>query len=104
MEYINFFLILLTLLLLSVTSYENFYGCSNPKLQQFSTENGNICCPASSSGKQWEYINKKCCRNKLPESEYNKLSAKLKKKYKLLSDVPRNKLSDVYCAETKEAF
>jgi hypothetical protein len=93
MEYINFFLILLTLMLLSVTSYENFYGCSNPNLQEQSTENGNLCCPADiigSSGsreKKWTIKNGRCCKELLTIDEYDKLKngkgkEKLKKKYK----------------------
>lgn len=82
MEYINLFLILLTILLLSITNYENFFVCTNNqqaiKINSFKSG----CCPPNSSGITYSIVNGSCCRNTKTESEFKKLKREKNKKYK----------------------
>jgi len=75
MEYINLFLILLTILLLSVSTYENFFICKN-NYQSITTDKGSVCCPPNSSNGTWDYVNGLCCRNKITEQNFNKIKKK----------------------------
>jgi hypothetical protein len=97
MEYINIFLILLTIMLLSITSYENFFDCSIQGYQQMSSSQ-DVCCPPNptpySSTNVWIYNNNKCLRQCVNASEAKDKKGNLKKKYK---DYKQN--GNVYCSE-----
>jgi hypothetical protein len=98
MKYINFFLILLTILLLSITNYENFFVCANNQQSIKINSNKSGCCPTNSSGITYSIVNGLCCRNMKTESEFKKLKRNKNKKYKYYEAY---KISDVngtfYC-------
>ena len=93
MEYINICLILLTILLLCITSYENFSGCANNKQSIMIDSLTSGCCPPDSLGNKYTIENGLCCRNKITTSEFNKLENKMKKKY-VKNRIPGK---DIYC-------
>jgi hypothetical protein len=122
MEYINLFLILLTMMLLSVTSYEHFFQCKkdwqriavddtqsvNGSSSAGSSSSANsvkyTCCPNDNKKLEikYEYVAGTCCKNKISKVDWELTQQKTnkdKKQQKLYSKhQPLNK-TQFYCGK-----
>lgn len=111
MEYINLFLILLTMLLLFVTSYEHFYQCKKKNYQAIIIEDTSSpgarpsaksakygCCPPNNPKNVYSVVNGSCCRNKITKDVFDNL---VKKKDKKKDKYTKNKIkegtNEFYC-------
>lgn len=112
MEYINLFLILLTMLLLSVTSYEHFYQCKKKNFKAIIIEDTSSpgasssaksvkygCCPSNNPKNVYSIVNGLCCRNKITKNVFDNLDKK--KDIKKINNYTKNKIkegtNEFYC-------